>query len=154
MINKKKWVGIVALLLTTQAYAADIKVSDVWARATAPGQENGSVGLVITSPTDARLIAVTSPAAASAEIHTMTMDGGVMKMRQLEFLPLPAQQPVTLGPGSEHLMLFGLKKPLKAGDKVPLTITVQYADKKTRKINITALVRPLTAVHDQHQHHH
>lgn len=53
MINKKKWVGIVALLLTTQAYAADIKVDDVWARATAPGQENASVGLVITSPTDA-----------------------------------------------------------------------------------------------------
>ena len=154
MINKKKWLGVVALMLTTQVFAADIKVSDVWARATAPGQENGSVGLVITSPTDARLIAVTSPAAASAEIHTMTMEEGVMKMRQLEYLPLPAQQPVTLGPGSDHLMLFGLKKPLKAGDKVPLTITVQYANKKTSKINITAQVRPLTAVHDQHQHHH
>lgn len=154
MIKKKKWLGVMALMLTTQVFAADIKVSDAWARATAPGQENGSVGLVITSPTDARIIAVTSPAAASAEIHTMTMDAGVMKMRQLEYLPLPAQQPVTLGPGGDHLMLFGLKKPLKAGGKVPLTITVQYADKKTRKINISALVRPLTAAHDPHQHHH
>ena len=143
-----QWIGFAALLLAAQAFAGEIKVSDVWARATAPGQENGSVGLVITSQKDARLIAVASPAAESAEIHTMTMDNGVMQMRQLEYLPLPAKQAVTLGPGGEHLMLFGLKHALKAGDTFPLTLTVQHADKKTEKIKIKALIRPLTAEHN------
>lgn len=151
-MNRKSLIVVAALLLTAQVQAGEIKVSDAWTRATAPGQENGSVGLVITSQKDARLIAVTSPVAASAEIHTMTMDNGVMKMRQLEDLPLPAKQAVTLGPGSDHLMLFGLKHALKAGDKVPLTLTVQFADKSTEKINIKAQVKPLTA--GQNKHHH
>ena len=153
VINLKNWVVVTALLFAAQAYAGETTVSDAWARATAPGQENGSVGLVITSKKDARLIAVTSPASASAEIHTMTMDNGVMQMRQLEFLPLPAMQPVTLGPGGDHLMLFGLKHALKAGDELPLTVTVQFADKHTEKIKIKALVRPLTAGQGKHLHH-
>lgn len=152
-MNRKIWFGIAMLLFAAQSYAGEVKVSDAWARATAPGQENGSVGLVITSQKDARLIAVTCTASASAEIHTMIMENGVMKMRQLEDLPLPARQPVTLGPGSDHLMLFGLKKPLKAGDKVPLTLTVKFADQSTEKIKIKALVRPLSAGQDKHLHH-
>ena len=145
MINKKIWGSLAALLFAVQVQAGEITVSGAWSRATAPGQAVGMVGLVITSPKDARLIAVTSAAAESAEIHTMTMDNGVMQMRQIEFLPLPSKQPVTLGPGGEHLMLFGLKHALKAGDKVPLTLTVRFADNSTEKITVKALVRPLTA---------
>lgn len=135
------------------AYSGDVTVSDVWARATAPGQKNGSVGLVITSTKDAKLISVASSAAQSAEIHTMSMDGGVMKMRQLEDLPLPARQAVTLGPGGDHLMLFGLKKPLKEGQEIPLTLAVQFADKRIEKIKIKAKISPLTASRDNHHHH-
>ena len=153
LINKKLLIGAAALLFTAQAYAGSIKISDAWARETAPGQQNGSVGLVITSQKDARIIAVSSPAAKSAELHTMTMDNGVMKMRQLEDMPLPANQPVTLGPGGDHLMLFGIKHPLKAGKKVPLTLTVEYADKRKEKIRIKAEIRPLTAVHDMGHGH-
>lgn len=141
---------VAVLILSTQVKAGEVTVSDAWARATVPGQENGSVGLVITSQKDARLIAVTTPVAASSEIHTMTMDNGVMKMRQLEYLVLPAKQPVTLGPGGDHLMLFGLKHAFKVGDKVPLTLTVQYADQKTENIMIKAQVRSLTARQNKH----
>jgi hypothetical protein len=153
MLRKVK-LGLVVggLLLSVQVSAGEVKVSDAWARATAPGQENGSVGVVITSQKDARLIGVTSTAAASAEIHTMSMDNGVMKMRQLEYLPLPANQPVKLGPGGDHLMLFGLKRALKAGDIVPLTITVKFSDQGTEKINIKALVQPLA--YEKSHHHH
>ena len=151
MINKKIWGSLAALLFAVQVQAGEITVSGAWSRATAPGQAVGMVGLVITSPKDARLIAVTSAAAESAEIHTMTMDNGVMQMRQIEFLPLPSKQPVTLGPGGEHLMLLGLKHALKAGDKVPLTLTVRFADNSTEKITVKALVRPLTA--GQRQQH-
>ncbi len=155
MMNKHNtWIAAVAaLLLTAQAYAADVTIDDAWARATAPGQENGSVGLVITSAKDARLIAVTTPAAKFAEIHTMTMENGVMKMRQLEDLPLPAKQPVKLGPGGDHLMLFNLKKPLKAGEEIPLTLTIQFSDKRSEKINIKAQIKPLTAAQDNHHAH-
>ena len=84
----------------------------------------------------------------------MTMDNGVMKMRQLENLPLTAKKPATLGPGGDHLMLIGLKQPLKAGETVALTLTVQFADKSTEKINVTAQIRALTAMQNKYQHHH
>ena len=153
MLNKLKPVFVVAglFLLVSQVYAGDVQIKDAWARATAPGQVNGSVGVVITSKKDARLIAVKTTVAESAEIHTMTMDNGVMQMRQLDYLELPANQPVTLGPGGNHLMLLGLKRPLKEGSTLPLTLTVQYADKKTEKISTKAQVRSLTESH--HQHH-
>lgn len=153
MKKYSNWLAAMTVLFAAHAYAGDITVSDAWSRATAPGQENGSVGLVITSAKEARLIAVSCPAAASSEIHTMTMDGGVMKMRQLEDLPLPANQPVKLGPGGDHLMLFGIKKPLKAGEQIPLTLTIQFADKHTEKIKINAQIREITA-RQGNQHHH
>jgi hypothetical protein len=148
------WLGAAALLLATQVQAGEVSVSEAWSRATAPGQEVGMVGLVITSQKDARIVAVTSPASETAEIHTMSMDNGVMKMRQLENLPLTAKKPATLGPGGDHLMLIGLKQPLKAGETVALTLTVQFADKSTEKINVTAQIRALTAMQNKYQHHH
>lgn len=148
---KPVFFGAGLFLLSAQVVAGDVQIKDAWARATAPGQVNGSVGVVITSKKDARLIAVKSAVAGSAEIHTMTMDNGVMQMRQLDYLELPANQPVTLGPGGNHLMLLGLKRPLKEGSTLPLTLTVQYADKKTEKISLKAQVRSLTE--GQHQHH-
>lgn len=152
---KIKLLSLIALfMLATPACASDIKIEGAWSRATAPGQEVGSVGMVITSPKDARLIAVSSTAAQSAEIHTMSMDNGVMKMRQLDYLALPANEPVKLGPGGDHLMLFGLKKPLKAGNKITVILTVQYADKKTEKIRVKADIRALTGEHQSgHQAH-
>lgn len=150
-MKSKSLIVIATLLFVAQAYAADVTIDGAWARATAPGQANGSVGMIITSQQDARLIAVSSSASASSEIHTMTMDDGVMKMRQIEDLPLPAKQAVKLGPGGEHLMLMGLKKPLREGDTIPLTLTVQYADKRMEKIQVKALVKSLTGGHG-HQH--
>jgi len=154
MMHKTILAGAAALLFAAQAYAGDVTVSDVWARATVPGQQVGMVGLVITSQKDARIVEVRSPVSASAEIHTMTMDNGVMKMRQIEFLPLPAKQPVTLGPGGDHLMLIDLKQALTAGDTAPLTVTVQFADKSTEMISMKALIRPLAAAKEMHQQRH
>ncbi len=150
---KNKILIAALLVFANPIFAGDIAIKDAWARATAPGQANGSVALHITSAKDARLVAVSSSASASAEIHTMSMDNGVMKMRQLEYLSLPAKQTVTLGPGGEHLMLFDIKKPLKEGNYVPLTLTVQFADKSTEKINVKAQIRPLTSSGGKHQHH-
>ena len=145
-------VALVSILFSSSLYAENITVIDAWSRASAPGQANGSVAVTITSTKDARLIAVHSAAAASAEIHTMSMDGGIMKMRQLNELPLPAKKSVSLAPGKEHIMLFGLKAPLKTGDEIPLTLTIQFSDKRTEVVNFKAQVRSLTA--EQHNEHH
>jgi copper(I)-binding protein len=146
---KAGWLGLAALLYAAQGFAGEVAVSDAWSRATAPGQDSAVVGLRITSQKDARMVALSSPAAAAAQMHSMTHENGMMKMRQLDSLALPAKQEVVLGAGGDHLMLIDLKKPLKAGDIVPLTVTVQFADKSTEKVAVKAVVQALT-----HDHHH
>jgi copper(I)-binding protein len=111
------------------------------------------------------LIGVASGSAQSGEIHTMVMEGDVMKMRAIESLPLPAKTPVTLGADGNHLMLIGLKTPLKAGRKLPFALTVKLADGRTITLKILAQIKPLettsnaaqTEAHpvaQQHEHHH
>ena len=129
-------------MVPSAAPAADaIRVIDPWARATVPGQKVGAVYLEIVSPREARLTGVASPVAGAAEMHSMTMDGGTMKMHAVEALDLPAGRPVKLAPGGYHVMLFDLKKPLVAGAKVPLTLVIEDASKRTHKIAVTAIVR-------------
>ena len=129
-------------VLPYAAPAADaIRVLDPWARATVPGQKVGGVYMEIVSPRDARLVGVASPAAGTAEVHSMTMDGGTMRMRAVEALDLPAGTPVKLAPGGFHVMLFDLKKPLVAGQKVPLTLVIEDAGKRAHKIAVSAIVR-------------
>jgi hypothetical protein len=94
---------IAAAVIPSAAPAADaIRVIDPWARATAPGQKVGGVFMEIVSPRDARLTGVASPVAGVAEVHSMTMDGGTMRMRAVEALDLPAGRPVKLAPGGYH----------------------------------------------------
>ncbi len=147
-------IAIAALLSAAQVVAEEVAVNAAWARATAPGQGSAAVYLRITSQQQASIVAVSSPAADSAEMHSMTHDNGMMKMRKLEALPLPAKQEVVLGSGGNHLMLTGLKQPLKAGSSVPLTLTVQFADQRRVKVTVQAEIKPLTARHDEHEHQH
>jgi len=129
-------------VLPYAAPAADaIRVLDPWARATVPGQKVGGVYMEIVSPRDARLVGVASPAAGTAEVHSMTMDGGTMRMRAVEALDLPAGTPVKLAPGGFHVMLFDLKKPLVAGQKVPITLVIEETGKRAQKITVKAIVR-------------
>ncbi|MFA5825062.1 MAG: copper chaperone PCu(A)C [Gallionellaceae bacterium] len=153
-MNKYLWVGLAAWLSISQAVAGEVTVSQAWARATAPGQDTGVVSLHITSQKDASIIAVSSAASNSAEIHSMVHEDGMMKMRALDSLTLKAKQEVALGDDGNHLMLIGLKKPLKAGDSVALTLTVQFADKHKEKVAVKAEVKPLSESHGEHMHMH
>ena len=97
----------------------------------------------------------------------MVMEGGMMKMRAIDALPLPAKKPVSLGEDGYHMMLIGLKGPLKAGRKLPFALTVKFADGKTKVIPVLAVIKPLETASnpemmqmnmqpegDQHEHHH
>ncbi len=159
--------GLLAMLAAAPALADDVKISKAWTRATAPGQDSASVQMVITSKRDATLVGVASGSAKSAEIHSMVMEGGVMKMRAIDSLPLPAKKPVSLGEDGYHLMMIGLKNPLKAGRKLPFALTVKFADGKTATVIGLAAIKPLDEPSPedhmqmmqmqpemQHDHHH
>lgn len=92
--------------------------------------------MTLQSMLDASLVKVESPAAGSVEIHSMTMKNGVMKMRMLDTLPLSAGKPVKLEPGGFHLMLFDLKNPLKAGEKVEFALYFKNSTGKTSTLNV------------------
>ncbi len=137
---------LAALLLSASVFAGDIKVENAWARATAPGQDSAGVDLTITSKQDAALVGASSTACKAIELHSMMMahDSGMMKMREVPAIELPAGKRVNLGEGGYHLMLTGLKSPLKAGESVPLTLDIKVSNRMV-KIEANAEVRPLTA---------
>ena len=116
---------------TALAQTNQLEVANAWARATPGKAENGAAYLTIQSPTPDRLVAVSSPVAKKAELHTMSMEGMVMKMRPLAGLDIPAGQPVTLKPGGQHIMLEGLDAPLREGQSFPLTLTFEKAGTRT-----------------------
>lgn len=162
MISLYRMGGLLAaLLLSANVYAADVAAEGAWSRATAPGQDAAMVDMSITSKQAATLVGFSSPACKTAELHSMTHEGGVMKMREVKEIALPAGQRVSLGESGLHLMLIGLKAPLKAGDALPLTLSVRMADKRIVKVEVKAEVKPLTearaasqdAGHMHHQHH-
>jgi copper(I)-binding protein len=134
------------LLSSEIGLAASVEVTDAWARATMPGQAVAGVYLHVKSAVKARLVGVKSSNAKTAEIHSMSHESGVMKMRKLDFLDLPAGEAVALEPGGNHVMLFDIRKPLKAGEHVKLTLVIEQGGKRIN-VPVDAEVRALT---DQH----
>lgn len=153
-MKKQLWMGLWAMCLAFAASAAEVEVSEAWARATAPGQDSGMVQAVITSKKAATLVGATCKCAQSVEIHKMVNEGGMMKMRQVDAIELPAGEAVDLGAKGYHLMLIGLKKPLKEGKKVTLTLQLRQANGKIRKARFSAPIRGLTAGKPQSAHQH
>jgi periplasmic copper chaperone A len=117
MQNISKLLILISLLVAQSAHAA-VTITDAWVRENAPGQAVGAAYMTLKSADESTLVFVESPAAGSVEIHSMTMNNNVMKMRKLEELALKAGKLEKLAPGGFHLMLFDLKKPLKSGEKV------------------------------------
>jgi len=112
------------------AQTDQVELKDAWARATPGKAENGAAYLTIVSPGADRLVSLSTPVAKKAQLHTMTTEGGVMKMRPLDGLDVPADQPVTLKPGGAHIMLMGLNQPLQAGQSFPLTLSFEKAGQR------------------------
>jgi copper(I)-binding protein len=99
----------------------------------------------VKSTEDAKIVAAASPAAKTVEIHEMGMKAGVMEMRALPALALPAGKVVELESGGYHVMLMGLTRALKAGETVPIIFTVEDARGKRTMVEARAAVRPLGA---------
>jgi copper(I)-binding protein len=141
---KAAFVSIAAFACALPAFA-DVTVSDAWLRSTVPGQKVAGAFMRIVSTSDTALTEVSSPSAKFVEIHEMTKEGNVMKMKAVDRLPVPAEKPVELTPAAYHLMLFELKAPLNAGDKVPLKLTFENRGGRVFTVDVEATVRRLGA---------
>ena len=119
----------------------DVKITDSWVRESAPGQSVGAAYMTLNSPQDSTLVYVETPAAGSVEIHSMSMDDGVMKMRMLKELPLKAGKPEKLAPGGFHLMLFDLKTPLKAGENAVFKLSFKDNAGNITQQNVTLPIK-------------
>jgi copper(I)-binding protein len=150
-------IAAVALAVSTAGGAAahdytlqSLRIDHPFARATPPGATSGGVYLTIENRgrLPDRLVRVASPAAASVELHSMMMDGNVMRMRSIAGLDIAPGAKVALGSAGYHVMLIGLVRPLAVGDRIPVTLTFE----KAGSIDVSAFVEAMTqsgsATHD------
>ena len=131
--------ALMALPSIAQDYTlGSLKIDHPYARPTPPGARTGGVYVTIrnTGKEADRLVAAKSPVAQGVEIHSMHMEGNLMKMREIRALDIPAGGEVTLGSGGYHIMLVGLSHPLTAGNE--LTVTLTFA--KAGSIDVLASV--------------
>ncbi|WP_343584074.1 copper chaperone PCu(A)C [Herbaspirillum sp.] len=129
-------IALLAVAPLSQAHGyklGQLEIGHPYARATVPGQPAGGAYLSLENKgtTPDKLVALSSPVAKTTEIHTMAMEGNLMKMREVDGgLAIQPGQKIAMQPGNGyHIMLMGLSQPLKAGDKVPLTLTFEKAGK-------------------------
>jgi len=149
--------GLVLTASLVSAQPAAVKVEGAWARATVQGQQGTGAFMNITAAQGTRLVGVTSPMAGVAEVHEMKMDGDVMKMRAVPALDLPAGKTVQLKPGSYHLMLMDLKRPLLKDSTVPVTLRFKNADGVDSQLELlvpvaTTAPGPKTDMPHDHKH--
>lgn len=130
--------ALMLILSGTQLYAKEavasknlVSITEAWVRPSNPGQEVSAAYMTFLSKQDITLVSIESSVTDSVEIHNMTMENGVMKMRMLENLALKAGEPYKLAPGGFHLMLFDLKKPLTVGEQVNFTFHFKSTSTKS-----------------------
>jgi len=140
------------LLLAAATGHAQTTVKDAWVRGTVAQQKATGMFAKITSSAGGKLVSVSSPVAGVVEIHEMSMEGSVMKMRAVPGLDLPAGKAIELKPGGFHVMLLDLKQELKVGDTVAVTLVIEGADKKLETVEVKAPVRALGGSMSEHKH--
>lgn len=133
-----------ALGLASTATLAQVTVSEPWVRGTVESQMATGAFMRLTAATDARLLGARSPVAGIVEIHEMALENNVMRMREISRLDLPAGRTVELRPGGYHVMLLDLKRTLKPGEEVPITLEIEQGGKRM-SVQVKAIVRPLTS---------
>lgn len=135
----KRIIAMLALFAATPAFA-QVTVTEAWARSTVSAQKVTGAFMNLQSSQGATLVGADSPAAGRVEIHEMSMQGDMARMRAIDRLELPAGKPVKLAPGGYHLMLFDLKRPLNGGDIVPITLRFEGGG-PTQSVEVKAAVR-------------
>lgn len=168
--------GVLALTLgvASPSYAADTKptpqptaqsaaqqhtalhVSSAWSRELPPTAPVGAAFMTIDNPSEHadRLISADSPIAAVTELHAHIHQGDVMRMVKVDAIDVPANAQLTLEPGGYHIMLIDLKKPLLAGQQLPLTLQFEHAGPMDITVEIKTSDAGTSAEHNDHAMDH
>lgn len=135
----KLGVAIAGALLLSSCSASrqpDISVDNAWARATAPGQSSAAVYLTIVNKGGEDRLLKAFSRAGDASIHSTSMAGGVMRMRALDSVAIPANSTVALEPGGTHIMITGLMRVLAAGQSVELNLAFERSGQRSVRVNV------------------
>jgi copper(I)-binding protein len=138
--------------LAAPAALAQVTASGAWIRATVPAGKSTGAFMQLQSVQNARLLEARSSVAAIVEIHQMEMDGQTMRMHAVSGIDLPAGKTVDLASGGMHIMLMELKRQLKEGEVVPLTLVIERKGKKNETVTLQVPVKPLTYSAPQAKH--
>ena len=151
--------GVLACVLSATATAqhymlGDLSIHRPWSRELPPVAPNGAAYFRVENGGSAtvRIVSVSTPIADRAELHAHETDGGVMKMRHLHEVEVPAGGEISFEPGGLHVMLIGLKQPLKAGESYPLAVEFDAAGTIEVMVEITREGRTEHSGHGEHGH--
>ncbi|WP_027405405.1 copper chaperone PCu(A)C [Aquaspirillum serpens] len=151
-------VALACAIVAFPAFAHDYKVGNLhidhpWARATPSGSQNGAAYLTINNQGEAdSLLSAAATVSKTVELHTHLNEQGVMRMRQVPEITVPAQGKAELKPGGYHIMLIGLQQPLKQGEKFPLTLKFAKAGEVKVEVAVEGLGAPQPKMMHGHQH--
>ncbi|SFF84214.1 hypothetical protein SAMN05518865_105130 [Duganella sp. CF458] len=147
---KKQVFAFAMTIAFAASAAAQVTVREPWIRATVPAAQATGAFMELVAKQDARLVEVRSPAAGIIEIHQMSMQGDRMMMSAVEGIDLPAGKTVALASGGYHIMMMDLKRQMKAGETVPMTLVFQGKGKKQETVEVQVPVKPLSYTAPKH----
>ncbi|KQZ30328.1 copper chaperone PCu(A)C [Duganella sp. Root1480D1] len=147
---KKQFFAFAMSIALAASAAAQVSVREPWIRATVPAAQATGAFMELVSKQDARLVEVRSPAAGIIEIHQMAMQGDRMMMSAVDGIDLPAGKTVALASGGYHIMMMDLKRQMKAGETVPMTLVIQGKGKKQETVEVQVPVKPLSYTAPKH----
>ena len=153
-----------AIVLSSAVHAADYKVGPIeidrpWSRAVPKGASVAAGYLTIRNTGDApdRLVSGSTPVAGKFEVHEMSMDNGIMKMRPVTGgVEIKPGETVELKPQSLHIMMTGLKQPIEKGKSFKGALVFEKAGAVEVDFSVEAIgaMAPATAAHEMHDMHH
>ncbi len=148
---KKQFFAFAVSIAMAASAAAQVTVRDPWIRATVPAAQATGAFMELVSTQDVRLVDVTTPVAGIVEIHQMSMKGDRMMMSAVDSIELTAGKPVALASGGYHIMMMDLKRQMKAGETVPMTLVFEKKNKMRELVQVQVPVKPLTYSPPQHR---
>jgi periplasmic copper chaperone A len=139
---------LLALALIGTAFASEpqtgsLTILQPWARATPPGATVGAAYLeILNSGASDTLLRIETPVARNVQMHNMSTENGVMRMRQMSSVNVPAHGRVLFDPEGLHVMLIDLVQPLREGQRFPMTLVFEHAG----RVTVQTMVRGLGAM--------
>ena len=131
-----------------------LKIDNPYTRVTVAGQKVGGAFMKVENKGAAdKLVGASSTVAKEVQLHTMSMDGNVMRMREVKTIDVPANGEVKLAPGGLHLMLMDIKTPLKKGDMVPVKLKFEKAGEVEVPFKVMGHPAHGEPGHDHSKHH-